>query len=757
VQTKTRISDMPPPFGPRNVALLLGLILAAAFFPVLLGGQTFCYRDFGVLAIPTASYHRASIWGGELPLWNPYSNCGSPFLAQWGTMVLYPLSLLYVLFPMPWSLNFFCILHLWIGGMGMYYLARNWMDEEWPAALAAVGFICTGITQATLSWPNYTAALGLLPWVILSVEGAWNASGATARYVWAAALLSAAQILTGVPEIAILTWMVLAVFWLQRLIATKDQRARLVACQIGIVAGAAALCAAQLLPFLQLLHYSQREPGFAAEKWALPIWGWADFILPRFHTFTTPEGTVFQYGQEFLSSAYIGAALLVLAVLAVLSRRPRMRTLGLFSIIAAVLALGSAGFVYPALTKLIPGFAIARYPVKFLFLLSFTIPLLAGFGAQALARAKAAAAQNLLAISLLVAGAIMGLLVALNYWQPYRYDRLREFGANSLARFGWLVLVVATLKLLASPRLERYRVRLQFCALLLLAVDGFTHLRNQNPVASARLFQPDVWASSQKFPKPEHGLGRAFITPRAEARLLHSNISDLSADLTGKRLALWSHLNLLDRVPKVNGSATLQLRDQAIVQKALYSETNAPPDAWLEFLNVAIQSSTNSPIEWDVRPGGMPFITAGQKPVQASPTLLTNPLPFGSEVALQPWSERFKEFASTAVELSEIEVRPMQVTFTAHSDKPAIAVLPVSWHPAWRARITQAGKSVSDEPLLKANLAFQALELPPGESRVRIYYHDVPFQIGAGISIATLLIGSTFSLRAGRKSNRSRQ
>jgi hypothetical protein len=216
-------------------------------------------------------------------------------------------------------------------------------------------------------------------------------------------------------------------------------------------------------------------------------------------------------------------------------------------------------------------------------------------------------------------------------------------------------------------------------------------------------------------------------------------------------------LNLLDRVPKVNGSATLQLRDQAIVQKALYSETNAPSDAWLEFLNVVIQSSTNSPIEWDVRAGEMPFITAGQKPVQASSTLLEKPLRFGSEVALDPWSEQFKEFASTAVELSDIEVRPMQITFTARSDKPAIAVLPVSWHPAWRAQVVQAGKAVSDEPLLKANLAFQALELPAGESRVRIYYHDVLFQIGAGISIATLLIGALFSLRAIQNARRSVQ
>src|SRR4051812_42452141 len=146
-------------FSPKNFALLLALFLVGAFFPILLGGQTLYYRDFGVLAIPTATYHRDCFWHGEIPLWNPYSNCGAPFLAQWGTMVCYPLSLLYVLLPMPWSLNFFCIAHLWLGGIGMYFLARRWMQDGWPAALAGIIFVFNGITQAALTWPNYVAAL----------------------------------------------------------------------------------------------------------------------------------------------------------------------------------------------------------------------------------------------------------------------------------------------------------------------------------------------------------------------------------------------------------------------------------------------------------------------------------------------------------------------------------------------------------------------------------------------------------------------
>ena len=82
---------------------LLGLCLFAAFPKVLLGWHSFFFRDYGVLGYPFVFYHHQSFWRGELPLWNPLSNCGAPFLAQWGTMTLYPFSLIYLIFPLPWS------------------------------------------------------------------------------------------------------------------------------------------------------------------------------------------------------------------------------------------------------------------------------------------------------------------------------------------------------------------------------------------------------------------------------------------------------------------------------------------------------------------------------------------------------------------------------------------------------------------------------------------------------------------------------
>ena len=97
----------PLPFG-----LFLALALFACYPQVLAGLESFFTRDYGALGYPNIHFQRECFARGELPMWNPYSNCGQPFLAQWGTMSLYPFSLVYLLLPLPWSLSLFCFLHV---------------------------------------------------------------------------------------------------------------------------------------------------------------------------------------------------------------------------------------------------------------------------------------------------------------------------------------------------------------------------------------------------------------------------------------------------------------------------------------------------------------------------------------------------------------------------------------------------------------------------------------------------------------------
>src|SRR6266481_4776037 len=127
-----------------HFALLLAALIAVAFPSVLFGWRTFIIRDFGMFGYPLAYFHREAFWRGELPLWNPLSSCGLPFLAQWNTLTLYPLSLIYLLLPLTWSLPFFCFVHLFWGGLGMYFWAWRWTNHWLAAALAGLIFAFNG-------------------------------------------------------------------------------------------------------------------------------------------------------------------------------------------------------------------------------------------------------------------------------------------------------------------------------------------------------------------------------------------------------------------------------------------------------------------------------------------------------------------------------------------------------------------------------------------------------------------------------------
>src|ERR1039458_10376787 len=202
---------------PRRFALLLGLLIVATFPGVLLGSTTFVIRDFGMFGYPLAYFHRQSFWRGELPLWNPFSNGGLPFLAQWNTLTLYPLSLIYLLLPLTWELACFCLAHMFWGRLGMYFLAYRWTGQRWAAGLAGLIFAFNGLTLNTLMWPNVVATLGWLPWVVWLGGRARRRGG---KAVGWAVLAGAMQMLAAGPEAILLTWVILIVLvcgdWVRR-------------------------------------------------------------------------------------------------------------------------------------------------------------------------------------------------------------------------------------------------------------------------------------------------------------------------------------------------------------------------------------------------------------------------------------------------------------------------------------------------------------------------------------------------------------
>ncbi|MBI5773299.1 MAG: hypothetical protein HZA89_06100 [Verrucomicrobia bacterium] len=742
--TSTQIPPADSWFSTGRFALALAAALGLAHFSVLTGQGSWFNFDYGVLGYPFAQFHRDCFWRGELPLWNPYSNCGAPFLAQWGTMALYPGALIYLLLPLPWSLGFFCLAHLFLGGLGMYFLARRWTNgHAFAAALAGFAFVFNGVTLSSLAWPNYTVALGWMPWLVLAAEHAWRDGG---RAVILAALAGAMQMLSGVPELILLTWLFL-LMWLAADTIKGPTPPPPALLRFGLlIALVAALTAAQLLPFFDLLAHSQRDRDFATAKWAMPGWGWANFFVPIFHYFRTPQGDFRQEDQTFLATYFLGGGVLLLAVLAALRIRER-RTLVLAVAVGLglILALGENGFIYSWLKQLFPALGVARYPIKFVTLLAFAVPLLAALAVRHLDGddEKNQSADWTPAVSLWfcfvgVAGAILWFAQA----YAYPYDQVATAKANAGARLFFLTTVLAAL--FGASRMANVRVKtaLQFGTLMLVALDALTHLPRLNPTIPSANFAPNaVRQALQLTPLPALGVTRVFITPSAERQLLRSEITDAQSDFLIKRRALWSNLNLLDGVPKVNGSSTLQIREQAELQKRLYADTNNPPASLLDFLGVTHITAPGQVFVWTNRPSALPWITAGQQPIFTDPTktLLQLATPdFGSAKMVYLPAKGVFRFQSQIPTNSTARVTPKVfsnhlVEFEVEAAVPAMVVIAQTFYHPWHA--TMNGQPAT---LLRANHAFQAVEVPAGKSTVRLIYRDWNFIFGALISLATL-------------------
>jgi hypothetical protein len=726
--------------NPTRFAIVLAGLIAAYFPDVLLGGKSFVFRDFGIFTYPNAFFQRESFWHGEIPLWNPLNNCGIPFLAQWNTTALYPLSLLYILLPFAWGLNMFLLIHLFWAGLGMYLLASQWTKNRLAAAIAGLAFVFNGMMLNCLMWTSNLASLAWMPWIILVVEQAWLLGG---RRIILAALASTIQMLAGAPEVIVFTWLVLFALWTGRMATDRQARLRTFARVILVVIIVTLLSAVQLLPFLDLLAHSERSRAYGTSIWAIPLWGWANLFVPLFHCYKAPLGVYFQPWQDWTSSYYLGAGVLTLGLLAlVLARTPRVWLLAGLAVFGFVVALGDQGMLYTVMLKLFPALGFMRYPIKFAFLTVFATPLLAAFAVAWFRNADAKSPANALGwasgLMLLSVAAIAGILWYAHS-HPFPTEQWPVLWRNGLFRAVFVVLIVGTVLILGRIQNRRLQWITGLLLLIFIWLDVVTHAPTQNPTVETSVFQPGL-LTQRLDPVPQLGEARVFMTKQSHDLFYGSELTDLYKDYIGRRCALLGDCNILDGIPVPDGFYSLYVREQrGIFSQFFRSPTNAFPAGFADFLAVSHISDPEKVLAWQFRPTHLPFYTIGPKPVfvdlSNTPALLLQTNFNPRQVVYLPAETKnlltVTNLANGTIRTAHFAAQ--RLDFEAEADSPALIVLSQTYYHPWRVY-------VDDKPtqLLRANYAFQAVEIPAGHHAVRLVYEDHMFQLGASISAVSL-------------------
>lgn len=325
---------------------------------------------------------------GNLSLWNPYNFSGTPLLANFQSAVFYPLNVLFFILPFTISWSTLIFLQPLLAGGFLYLYLNNLRLNKSASLLGAVVFSFSGFSVAWMEWGTVLHTALWLPLILLSIDKIFfylkefeilkNKKLIPWSFIFLFSLISSffAGHLQTFFYLFIISLIYLIARWFQFGKIFKFLFVFLIFYILFFI-----FTLVQWLPTLEFIKLSARNldlVGFREAGWFIPWQNLVQFIAPDF--FGNPS-TLNYYGiwnyAEFIG--YIGILPLILAFFALFFRRDK-KTLFFGTVFFVSLI-----FALPTLIAKIPfkfeiPFLSTAQPTRLLFLVDFTLSVLAAFG-----------------------------------------------------------------------------------------------------------------------------------------------------------------------------------------------------------------------------------------------------------------------------------------------------------------------------------------------------------------------------------------
>jgi hypothetical protein len=747
--------------GRRVFWVYLGVIVIAAMvffgsFVVDQGAMLFG-TDMVSQAYQSRAFAVQEVTAGRgLPHWNPFVFAGLPYLSILPYPVYYPTSLLYFVIPLHRAIGWAFLLHFALAGLLGYALAREFRLSRGAAMVTGVAYMFTGYVVSHLyaGQDGRMFAMQWTPALFLFAERAIRRRRAH-WFLWMAGV-AALQVFT--PHVQMMYFAAMAVsgYVVFRLVGvyvgTGDAKTvgRLLAAFVGAYALAGLVALVQILPTLGMLQYSHRaDRGYAyASSWAMPVQESIAMVWPNF------QGYLQSYwgSNPFkLHTEYLGAIPVLLAIVALVARRSaRIWFFAFLALVGLFFAWGGATPVHRVFYWTLPVMKSFRAPAMMYSIVTLSVVILAGHGAQALydRREEISRKGHLL---WKVIGGLGGVWLILWLWaasspdgfattwsgwlygpmEPSRAATMRSAMGGFVGGFG-LFVVYWIVGVTVCWAAARGRIRpLIACALLagLSLVDLWRVDRSfYDTLPVAQLTTPDPAVRFlQNEPQPHRvfPLNSAYgpndlmlfrvpsVTGSQNFRL--SWWDDLvGEDMSGLgNTRLWPLLNLR----YLASAQPLELPGLEPVHEeggpAVYRWQGPTPGAW-----VVHEAVTRAPVEQvsALREGEVdPFTTA----------LLDPGVPVPSMEGAEPGSSTVRWVVR----------QPDLLVVDVDTPSEGILVLSEIYHPAWAATVDGEGVEV-----LKVDVALRGIHLDGGRHRVEMRFRDPNVTLGAwGSGVGVLL------------------
>jgi len=711
---------------------------------------------------------------GHVPLWNPEIFGGMPYVGALGTGdILYPTAFLRLVMPTATVINIGFFVHYILAGLFTYFLLRR-LQVSWSGAVVGgVAYQLSGLV-ASYAQPGHDGKLvvtALLPLVLLGLI-----VGMRDRRLWGYGVTALGIALSILSQHVQMTYYMLVAAGLFALYlcfgtgtVTAGDRIRTLGLASAAVALGFAIAAIQLLPAFEHMPLSSRavsvQGGFAGSTtYGIPWVHIPEFFLKNFVGWGNP-GTYWGPNGLKLHSEYLGLPVIALALLgagAGNDRRLRLWLAGI-GLLFLLVALGKGKPFYHLWWSVMPYVKQMRAPGMAYFVVVFVVACFAAFGVERLERRADEAtckshvrawliSAGVLAV-LAVAGVFGNIAGALAQGRPVAGGDIM-FGAVTSA----IALAAAAGLVWAGVRGRLAPAQWMIAVALVIGADLWVNGRQfwTYSTLDRDLYRPDAVTERIKAtPAPARTLdlgaypGAVLMADDVPQLLgVHGFEIRFFVDLMGGREErrnlgnphLWDLFAVrwvivpaaaqgLDSIP----GFTRVLRNAATATGAanLFERTEPAPYARVVAAAFKVDSATIIPTLLDPR---MDFsrivLFTNDQPVTPEP-LKEMPPPSLSRATVTAW-----------------QPGRMTVTLDPAPPKPSYLVVAENWYPDWQV-------AVDGRPgqLLRGDYSLISVALPAGARTVDFTFHSRLYEIGKGITLASLalLLISLVASLAGRR------
>lgn len=348
------------------VSLLL-LTLLVVFFDLFTLQKSFLGGDHREQQYPWAKFYQSQIRQFHLPWWTRQIHCGFPLLAEGQIGAFYPLNFLFLFFlSIKGAYNYEILFQYFLGALFFFLYLRRHGISGWGAFFASLIYLF-GSSQGGYFYYNLISQKVViwLPLTLLWIDRLRKKENFADAF--GLALTFSLQIFGGYLQVAIYSIFYSCLYFVYQWLKSRSVKFF----SLFVVSGALAIffSLVQLLPTFELSLFSSR--AHAAEGLAFlgsmnPM-GWLTLFYPSWDSFL---------GSEF----YVGVLGLFFVLVSAFSKKESNEKFFLLSAgIFLVLALGKFSPLYVLLIKATHFYGF-RTPIKFLFFVSFSCAILAGYG-----------------------------------------------------------------------------------------------------------------------------------------------------------------------------------------------------------------------------------------------------------------------------------------------------------------------------------------------------------------------------------------